>query len=513
MKRKSGAQEKARKRLPTNVESASDGPVNETPPLSDGSHLDSRVGSHLDFISENYLDTDSNTIDSATDGHFNFSSQALLLESIISPVKLENFFQDYWEKKPLILHGEGSKRAAYFKQLFSMKQLRVISKKNSVRFVEDVNCCRYVNGKRESLNEDGDATVEKINRIFSGLKGTLQFHQPQRFQDELWKIQSNLESLFGCLVGANVYITPAESQGLAPHHDDVEVFIFQLEGEKHWRLYKPSLDLPRDYSRDLSQNEIGDPTHDFILKPGDVMYFPRGTIHQADTLSSSTHSTHITMSTYQHNTWGDLLSVMMPNLLEKEMDKNKEFRRGIPGTLITQGISKPNGEHLKMLLHQLAESIESCDDSSANEMKLDFISNRLPPYHNNTEELQSPKPPMPSNKSSVRLRFPDHTLIINGNPNDEDDSDEEEDDEDDGEDEECVYVYHSLQNNRRCHMMSAEKTKPTGLKFSMDHIEALQQLKTAGNQYIKVKQIKLQDKPRKDMLLSLWSEGLLQCKE
>jgi ribosomal protein L16 Arg81 hydroxylase len=55
----------------------------------------------------------------------------------------------------------------------------------------------------------------------------------------------NLESFFGTLVGANVYITPGGSQGLSPHHDDVEVFILQLEGEKHWRLYKPIEELPR----------------------------------------------------------------------------------------------------------------------------------------------------------------------------------------------------------------------------------------------------------------------------
>ena len=32
-----------------------------------------------------------------------------------------------------------------------------------------------------------------------------------------------METHFGSLVGANVYITPADAQGLAPHCDDVEV--------------------------------------------------------------------------------------------------------------------------------------------------------------------------------------------------------------------------------------------------------------------------------------------------
>ena len=33
---------------------------------------------------------------------------------------------------------------------------------------------------------------------------------------------------------------------------------------------------------------------------GDVLYFPRGTIHQAETPAGVEHSTHLTLSTYQN---------------------------------------------------------------------------------------------------------------------------------------------------------------------------------------------------------------------
>jgi len=42
-------------------------------------------------------------------------------------------------------------------------------------------------------------------------------------QDGLWNLMEKMETHFGSLVGANVYITPADAQGLAPHCDDVEV--------------------------------------------------------------------------------------------------------------------------------------------------------------------------------------------------------------------------------------------------------------------------------------------------
>ena len=64
--------------------------------------------------------------------------------------------------------------------------------------------------------------------------------------------------------------------------------------------------LPRFSSGNLEQEEIGQPIMDVVLKAGDLLYFPRGTIHQANALPDS-HSLHITLSCFQKNTWGDLL--------------------------------------------------------------------------------------------------------------------------------------------------------------------------------------------------------------
>ena len=49
---------------------------------------------------------------------------------------------------------------------------------------------------------------------------------------------SNLEHEFGCMVGSNAYLTPGgnTNQGFAPHYDDIEALILQLEGYKHWRV-------------------------------------------------------------------------------------------------------------------------------------------------------------------------------------------------------------------------------------------------------------------------------------
>ena len=40
-----------------------------------------------------------------------------------------------------------------------------------------------------------------------------QFHQPQRFSDDFWRLLAALERQLGCLVGANTYLTPPGTQG------------------------------------------------------------------------------------------------------------------------------------------------------------------------------------------------------------------------------------------------------------------------------------------------------------
>lgn len=134
------------------------------------------------------------------------------------------------------------------------------------------------------------------------------------------------------MVGANIYLTPPGTQGFAPHFDDVEVFILQLEGKKRWRLYEPRTSnekLARFSSPNFSQSEIGSPCLDATLEAGDMLYFPRGTIHQGNCFEDI-HSLHITISCHQMNTIGDLLQKIVPAALETALAECVDFRRGLP---------------------------------------------------------------------------------------------------------------------------------------------------------------------------------------
>ena len=85
---------------------------------------------------------------------------------------------------------------------------------------------------------------------------SLRLLNPQTFHEPMWMVCSTLQEFLGSMVGANMYLTPPGTQGFAPHYDDVEVFILQLEGKKRWRLYEPRTvqeKLPRFSSPNFSQ--------------------------------------------------------------------------------------------------------------------------------------------------------------------------------------------------------------------------------------------------------------------
>lgn len=138
----------------------------------------------------------------------------------------------------------------------------------------------------ETVFADEDTFVEKCKHAFrNGYSIAL---RGMEFRSErVAAVASALADLFGQpSVGANIYFSPAKSQGLARHYDDHCVLVWQLLGCKKWMIWpNPKTLLPRLY-------EPFDPLDDTldmhsgrveVLLEGDMMYLPRGYVHEART--------------------------------------------------------------------------------------------------------------------------------------------------------------------------------------------------------------------------------------
>ncbi|XP_019617148.1 PREDICTED: bifunctional lysine-specific demethylase and histidyl-hydroxylase MINA-like [Branchiostoma belcheri] len=389
---------------------------------------------------------------SGVTARFDLSSPQKLFKSIISPVSYyEQFFADYWEKKPLIGKRNDTALTEEYKALFSRDILKRLLKKQEIEYIRDVNVCRYVNGRRESLNGTGRATCKQIDKLFDQSRATLQFHQPQRFQDKLWQLCSLLECLFGCLVGANVYMTPPGSQGLAPHYDDVEVFILQLEGRKHWRLYTPPVDLPRDYSRDLEQDSIGQPIHDFVLEDtSQPLASPKGTPPSLNSFIKMRFPGYMALCSQPAETQDD------DDEEEDDYDDDDD--------------DDNDGDH--------EEDDEDGDDDDDHDEEEDDDDDE-------EEDEDDSITAADDDKDRGREKSPQS-------------------------DQEWVYLYHCLHNRREEHMMGTSRDQPQGLKFPATFLPVLQKLVKMGREdRVQVKGLGLEPEDNLQVATYLWAEGLI----
>ncbi|KAA6418069.1 MAG: bifunctional lysine-specific demethylase and histidyl-hydroxylase NO66-like [Trebouxia sp. A1-2] len=317
-----------------------------------------------------------------------------------------------WENRPEVFKL-ASARTELLSALFDASTLRKVVKElekhDPLEFGRDLNAARYIDGKRETPN----AQVADSKTVWGLYRDgcTLQVHQPQRFQKDLAGVCSGLEQRLGCLVGINAYLTPPGTQGLAPHHDDVDIFVCQTEGSKRWRLYNPrkGFALPAQPSGDLPEDTLGDPVMDVTLQVGDVLYMPRGTVHQA--VAQQDASTHLTISTYQNFSVGTLAQAVLHSAMqgqEEPLCLPLSLRRGLPpGFLYSHGYqadkmrdlrkrpaaptTPPQGDdasgqslaqQVAAGLRELADKVEAQPElisKAADLMSLDFMDSRAPP--------------------------------------------------------------------------------------------------------------------------------------
>jgi len=258
-------------------------------------------------------------------------------EWLISPIDVSTFYKEHWEKQPLHIARDDP---SFCKSVFSTKAMEKIVREQVVLYGKNMNVTSY-DGKRETHDPEGRVYPAVMWDYYNN-GCSLRFLNPQTFHTRVWKLCSTLQDHFQSMVGANVYLTPPGTQGFAPHWDDVEVFLLQLEGKKHWKLHShrtPEEKLSRFSSKNLDQSDVGPPMMELDLSPGDLLYLPRGTIHQGNCLPDH-HSLHITFSCYQLNSWSDFLQKLLPEALNVATQEDVEFRTGLPRDyLLNMGVA------------------------------------------------------------------------------------------------------------------------------------------------------------------------------
>jgi len=118
----------------------------------------------------------------------------------------------------------------------------------------------------------------------------------EKHNKNLLKIADDLQNLTNGRCQGNLYFSMASHQAFGPHFDLHDVFAIHFEGEKVWNIYEniektpinhPAFKLSSDERRKRAGNIIDQVT----LRPGDLLYIPRGQYH--DALASKNGAIHI----------------------------------------------------------------------------------------------------------------------------------------------------------------------------------------------------------------------------
>jgi ribosomal protein L16 Arg81 hydroxylase len=333
------------------------------------------------------------------------------LEWLLRPTEVGTFFTDHWEKRPLTLFRGDE---AYYRRVLSLADMdRILSshdlKQPPVQLVKDGDSVPPPRYTTEVVLKGVPvgAVVDPVRMFAEYQQGaTITLDEMHRSWPPLARLCASMERSFGHPTQTNVYLTPPGAQGFSPHYDTHDVFILQAAGSKRWRLYGTPVELPlADNPYPFPGPDPGPPTADFVLHAGDLLYLPRGHVH--DALTSDSVSLHITLGINTY-TWADLLMEALGALCRRDV----RFRRSLP---VRFGLDRAAAGQLRAegmsLVRALAEGglpLEEVADRLAER----FIMTRLPLLDGHFLGLASPRRLTP--RSNVRKRAWMYRLATRG---------------------------------------------------------------------------------------------------
>jgi ribosomal protein L16 Arg81 hydroxylase len=152
---------------------------------------------------------------------------------------------------------------------------------------------------------DGDMPEPGYIRRHLRQGGTVSLRRMHTVRPSVSALRNAIARDTGAAVHVNAYLTPGHRQGFRYHYDSYVTLIVQLHGKKAWPVHPPLVDSPvpkrpfyepPDFTRPQVEHLARTPPEaEYVLRPGDVFWLPRGWIHAPRTVSSEP-SLHLTIA-------------------------------------------------------------------------------------------------------------------------------------------------------------------------------------------------------------------------
>jgi 50S ribosomal protein L16 3-hydroxylase len=232
------------------------------------------------------------------------------LAALLGVKSTRRFFERAWPDEPFVAHGS----PARLRGLGDVKELK------SVEALARVPC-RQLLAQGQHLEPQRFGNVAVLPEVAPSLLKaglTLYFNEPQFTSRSLWKWVHALErdlSLARGVIRPSVFLS-SPGRGARMHFDSTESFVVQLRGRKAWTFarnehvtwapvnYLEGEPVPPEL-QGLVRKPMRAPKKRtrVVLKPGSVLFLPRGWWHSTETLEDSMHLDLLAVVP----TWADVL--------------------------------------------------------------------------------------------------------------------------------------------------------------------------------------------------------------
>jgi ribosomal protein L16 Arg81 hydroxylase len=221
------------------------------------------------------------------------------LQELIHPIDPSQFFEEYWSQRPLLIERSAPN---YYRAAVQAKDVEIFLLQGRVRYPE-VRLIKH--GKKIPFEElfhagwlNGVASLDenpaRISPIYEAYReGYTLIVRAERVAPNIAVLCRDIEQQLHHPVMSELFLTPKDSQGSLVHTDPHDVFVLQVSGVKHWRVYAP----PQDCSSAPLAERVGTPITDARLHAGDMLYVPRGYPHEALT-DPGNASLHLSVGVY-----------------------------------------------------------------------------------------------------------------------------------------------------------------------------------------------------------------------
>ena len=226
-------------------------------------------------------------------------------EALLAPVSEADFYREHCGRKTLHVQGAADK----FADVFSWDELEYLINQaaiwtgRSLFLILDNRQLPVAEYCRPGANREGrDAMLADIAKVRGWIKrgATVVLNDIETLAPGLRAVANALENGPGGKVQANLYFSRGQRQGFGSHFDTHDVYAAHVFGEKTWNIYQRHFEAPINHPRFKNLDEAfhtrarGALERAVSLKPGDLLYIPRGVYH--DALAQTGASVHIAFS-------------------------------------------------------------------------------------------------------------------------------------------------------------------------------------------------------------------------